>query len=117
MTKNFSLPEPAALEQDSWVVPILTAHLRLVPFHLENVPEVYRKFKEVNARFYVNPHMPKDETDERNFLEGEIRKQEAREQLCKFVYERETGEFIGTAGLTFSDDIPEIGIWLTPQCQ
>jgi len=104
---------------EPWKTPIVTERLRLVPFHTENVADVYGKFVRANVDRFVNYHIPTDLEDERNFLESQIQNEFHKKMLCRFVYDIATDEFLGTIGLNFQEEgkNPEIGLWIAPEFQ
>ncbi len=102
----------------TWKTIITTERLRLVPFHTENVAEVYGKFVRANVDRFVNYNIPADIQAEKIFLEGQIQKEFYKKALSRFIYTTSVNEFLGTIGLHFHDtDGPEIGLWLAPEFQ
>lgn len=117
MQNKMPSSQSSVLNLEIWIKPTESERLKFSPFHLENVEEVFQKFVRANERYFVNAHMPKTLEDERAFLESEVKRQEEHAILSRFVYEKETGEFMGTVGLAFHEHGPEIGLWLAPEYQ
>ncbi len=97
---------------------ILTERLKLMPFHLENVAEVYAKFCAANVSRLISPENPPSIAEHGVFLDQEITKQKERYANSRFMYERSSGELVGAVHIKcLLDDIPEMGIWLAPNFQ
>ena len=101
-----------------WAESLESERLILTPFHLENYSEVWTQFCRANVEYFINPHLPLSPEDERIFLDSEIQNMAAGESENRFIYSKDTSQFLGTISVMHLDrSIPEIGLWLVVEAQ
>lgn len=91
---------------------IETDRLLLVPLHEKYAQEIFEEFTSEIATFMFPK--PADHVDEtKTFIESTLEQRENGTDLVCAITKKETGEFLGCAGLHEIDtNTPELGIWL-----
>lgn len=90
---------------------IETERLLLVPVSEQHTGEVYRHFNE-KVIAYMFPGVLKDRREAEEVIRRFMDQQSQKTDYVYAITKKETGEFIGLAGLHHMDQtIPELGIW------
>jgi RimJ/RimL family protein N-acetyltransferase len=91
---------------------IETPRLKLVPTSLKYAPEIFKEFTpEITT--YMYPKSAKEISETETFINTSVQNMEKREELQVVILDRQTGEFLGHAGLkNIHTDTPEPGLWI-----
>lgn len=93
-------------------ISIQTDRLSLVPISRDHAQDIFREFtKEITTFMYPKPADKIEDTYQ--FIDDAIKKNDGDEQLQMVIFNKETKEFLGCAGLhSINTRTPELGIWV-----
>ncbi|MGH7246357.1 MAG: GNAT family N-acetyltransferase [Candidatus Levyibacteriota bacterium] len=91
---------------------ILTERLKLVPLSEEYAESIFKELTEEITR-YMFPKSPDKIEETLEYIKSELPKIEKGEQLPVIILKKDTGEFIGGAGVhDLNTKTPTMGIWI-----
>jgi len=93
-------------------VVIETERLKLVPTSEEFLEDIFKEFTE-EITTYMYPKSAKKINETLDFIKLSREKMQLGEQLQVVILDKNTGEFLGHAGISkLNTDTPEPGIWI-----
>jgi RimJ/RimL family protein N-acetyltransferase len=91
---------------------IETDRLRLIPTSLEYASEIFKEFT-TEITTYMYPKSPKEIRETEDFINASVQKMQNSEEFQIAILNKNTGEFLGHAGVTkLKTNTPELGIWI-----